>query len=307
MVPLERLLDGLDVAVEPLRVHDLTHEWSRLSGRFGGPSVYYTLSGNSMLELTGGATVRCSRYSVIVVPPRPGARIVSEGGASRRPFEPIGPPGDPEILVASGRIRATYKGSIDLFDHLPEPLVETLAPNDPIRRSFEELLDEIAASRPGCRAMTEALLRRCLILVLRRHCEHAQNRLSWLAALEDTRLGRAVAAMQSRPDLAYTLPRLAEVAGMSRSVFAARFADALGQSPIEFLKSLRLARAAQLLTRTDLPVKSVAARVGYSSRSSFTRAFAARHGLGPTAFRAAASGPEPGPPRRMYMPRAEVA
>lgn len=85
---------------------------------------------------------------------------------------------------------------------------------------------------------------------------------------------------------------------------------ALGQSPIEFLKSLRLARAAQLLTHTDLPVKSVAARVGYSSRSSFTRAFVAHHRAGPTAFRIAAAHPEPRPPIRgtyMPMPGAEVA
>ena len=78
---------------------------------------------------------------------------------------------------------------------------------------------------------------------------------------------------------------------MSRSVFAARFADALGQSPIGFLKTLRLARASRLLLATDLPVKSVATRVGYSSRSSFTRAFVACHGLGPMAFRAAAREP----------------
>ena len=74
---------------------------------------------------------------------------------------------------------------------------------------------------------------------------------------------------------------------MSRSVFAARFTEAVGHPPIEFLKTLRLDRAAHLLARTDVPVKSVAARAGYSSRSSFTRAFLARYGLGPARFRAA--------------------
>jgi transcriptional regulator GlxA family with amidase domain len=60
----------------------------------------------------------------------------------------------------------------------------------------------------------------------------------------------------------------------------------VGQPPIEFLKTLRLDRAAHLLARTDLPVKRIAARAGYSSRSSFTRAFLARYGLGPARFRA---------------------
>lgn len=143
--------------------------------------------------------------------------------------------------------------------------------------------------------MAEALLRRCLILLLRRYCAGGERQPSWLAALEDARLGRAIALMQERPEQSFSLPRLAEVAGMSRSVFAARFAEAWSQSPIEFLKGLRLARAAQLLTRTDLPVKAVAGRVGYASRSAFTRAFVARHGIGPLAFRAASSEPAPGP------------
>ena len=75
---------------------------------------------------------------------------------------------------------------------------------------------------------------------------------------------------------------------MSRSVFAARFADTVGRPPIEFLKTLRLDRAAHLLARTDLPVKSIAARAGYSSRNSFTRAFLARYAVGPARFRASA-------------------
>jgi AraC family transcriptional regulator len=58
---------------------------------------------------------------------------------------------------------------------------------------------------------------------------------------------------------------------------------------MEFLKGVRLDRAIQNLTRTDLPVKVVAARAGYSSRSSFSRAFLARHGTGPAAYRAAAA------------------
>jgi AraC-like DNA-binding protein len=216
--------------------------------------------------------------------PSPAVRTEIDAGA-----------GDADILLAWGPIRVTYQGSVDLFDHLREPLVEDLTSDDPIRRSFEELLEEISAQRPGARAMAATLLRRCLILLLRRHLEHATGRPSWLAALEDARLGRAVATMQDGPEQSFTLPGLAEVAGMSRSVFAARFADALGQSPMEFLKTVRLARAAELLRRTDLPVKSVATRVGYSSRSSFTRAFLARHGVGPTAFRAAARDPVEGP------------
>ncbi|MCB1885358.1 MAG: helix-turn-helix transcriptional regulator [Geminicoccaceae bacterium] len=55
---------------------------------------------------------------------------------------------------------------------------------------------------------------------------------------------------------------------------------------MEFLKELRLHRATRLLETTDLPVKAVARNVGYDSRSYFSRAFRARYGVDPTAYRA---------------------
>jgi AraC-like DNA-binding protein len=201
-------------------------------------------------------------------------------------------------MVATGRIRATYVGSVGVFDQLNEPMVETLCAGDPVGRCFGELMAEIAGQRPGRRAMVELLLREGLILFLRRACRR-DGHVSWMGALEDVRLGRAVAAMRDRPEHPFTLQRLAEVAGMSRSVFAVRFAESLDSSPMEFLKVIRLARAADLLTRTDLPVKTVAARVGYSSRSSFTRAFLATHRIGPTAFRA--EGREAPPPEAISL------
>jgi transcriptional regulator GlxA family with amidase domain len=135
--------------------------------------------------------------------------------------------------------------------------------------------------------MAATLVRRGLILLLRRCFDHGGCPAPWLAMLDDGRLGRVVAAMQDQPKHAFSLTELAELAGMSRSVFAARFVGALAQPPLGFLKTVRLDRAAELLTHTDEPVKVVAAEVGYLSRSSFTRAFAARHGAAPAAFRMA--------------------
>jgi AraC-like DNA-binding protein len=284
LMVLDRLLDGLDVTFESLAVSDLRRGFPVGWRRGEPPALRCTLGGGAVLELAGGATLRFEGHSVEVVPAR----------AERAWARSLGDEADHDILIARGRIRATYQGSVGLFDHLREPLVESLTDDDPLREAFHELIDELASQRTGYRAMAETLLRRCLILLLRRLCDHDRGRVLWLALLEDSRLGRAVAAMRDRPEHSFTLPALAEVAGMSRSVFAARFADTLGQSPIGFLKTLRLARATRLLLATDLPVKSVATRVGYSSRSSFTRAFVACHGVGPMAFRAAAREPAHG-------------
>jgi AraC-like DNA-binding protein len=288
MISLDRLLDGLDVFVDPVVVHDLRRERGSERARSGVLSVRYPASGGGILELAGGASIHFTRDKLTVFPPRGRGRSAADlqgRRAGRRNGDNHNAARtEKDVMVATGRLRATYLGSIGLFDHLREPLVGDLRAGDPIARSFRDLLDEIANPRAGRRAMVESLLRQGLILFLRRCCEPGSS-VAWMVALEDAGIGRAVSAMHDRPDHSFTLQGLADVAGMSRSVFAARFAEALDRSPMEFLKDVRLARAAELLARTDMPVKAVAARVGYSSRSSFTRAFLASHHVGPAAFR----------------------
>jgi AraC-like DNA-binding protein len=220
--------------------------------------------GVSVLALAGGATIRLSDADVTILPSRRRLRDVSRG---------------------TTRIRVTYRGVVDLFEHLDRPLVVPLDENDPRRRCITQLVEEMRADRPGRCTMAATLLRELLILTLRRCFERGRLHEAWLAALDDPRLAPVLAAMRDRPSHTFTVAELAEIAGMSRTVFAARFVEALAQPPFEFLTRLRLERAAQLLTSTELPVKTVAAQVGYSSRSSFTRAFLATYGAAPKMFR----------------------
>jgi transcriptional regulator GlxA family with amidase domain len=121
--------------------------------------------------------------------------------------------------------------------------------------------------------------------VLRRYCESGHCRVPWLSALEDAQLALALERMIDEPGRRYTLELLAEAAGMSRSAFAQRFRDAFGRSAMDFLKELRLQRAAHLLCSTRRPVKSIAEQVGFDSRSHFSRSFSDYFGMAPAEFR----------------------
>lgn len=99
------------------------------------------------------------------------------------------------------------------------------------------------------------------------------------------RLAGVAAAILSRPQDRHTVTSLAESAGMSRACFCRHFSEAYGTSPNDFVQTVRMSSAAKLLKCSNLPVKSVAASVGYASRSHFSRAFHGRYGVGPTAFR----------------------
>jgi AraC family transcriptional regulator, activator of mtrCDE len=110
-----------------------------------------------------------------------------------------------------------------------------------------------------------------------------------VSCVRDIRLRRAIACVLDQPSAAHTVAQLAAVASMSRSAFARHFFNSVKQSPMEFVKQVRLQHAASLLRTTDLSVKSVAARTGYASRSHFSRAFRAAFDLDPTHFRKGAS------------------
>jgi AraC family transcriptional regulator, activator of mtrCDE len=113
---------------------------------------------------------------------------------------------------------------------------------------------------------------------------------SWMTALTEPGLARALQAILERPSERFTVQILASIAGMSRSAFAARFAQAFGQTPMNLLRSARLRRARELLATTDIPVTQIAHNVGFSSRSNFSHAFRTAYGVDPTMLRAASFG-----------------
>lgn len=109
--------------------------------------------------------------------------------------------------------------------------------------------------------------------------------MTWMRGLADESLWDAVRSMLDHPDQDHTVDTLADRANMSRATFASRFSAAYDAGPIEVLRTIRLRRAAELLTMSDLPVKRIARLVGYESRTYFSRAFKEEHGLSPDDFR----------------------
>lgn len=104
-----------------------------------------------------------------------------------------------------------------------------------------------------------------------------------LAGLAHPRLARALTAIHDQPGQPWDLPRLAAVAGMSRSAFAAAFRREVGVAPGDYLAQWRMALAGQQLARGE-PLKAVAQALGYSSPSALSRAFSARVGAPPRAW-----------------------
>ncbi len=106
------------------------------------------------------------------------------------------------------------------------------------------------------------------------------------AANADKGLLRVLLAMQEEPEKHWTLQSLADEAYMSRTLFAKRFRELTGKTPIQALQNLRLKRAAdQLIHSPLLPIDQVATNWGYQATDVFIRAFTRQFGMTPGRWR----------------------
>jgi AraC-like DNA-binding protein len=93
--------------------------------------------------------------------------------------------------------------------------------------------------------------------------------------------------MHARPAEPWTVERLAAEVNMSRSGFAARFGELVGEPPLHYLATWRMMKAAKLLREADASVAAIADQVGYANAAAFTKAFARVQGVSPGAYRRA--------------------
>lgn len=178
-----------------------------------------------------------------------------------------------------------------LRDLIPELVhVKAGAPSD---RVLPGLLQTMALENEAVRSGSSAIMTRLadllILIVIRAWIETAAGvDPGWLTAIRDPHLGRALAAFHRRPDEPWTVPALANAAGLSRSLFSERFTALLGISPRRYINRWSMQRAGALL-REGRSITEVATRLHYESDASFSRAFKRFSGRPPGEFQKASS------------------
>ena len=294
---LDELLTTLDVRVHAVATCAVCSGHRLVFDPMGMVTVHYVLKGSGVMQVRGQSPAIFRSKSVLIIPPGGRVTLATHGETRDVPAAEagrLGPDGllvfgagegEPDLLIASGTITATFAGGFGLFDRLSEPLVEEVEHIHFLSAAIDLLLDETRAPGFATRAFTEALMRQCLLLVLRSHFNRSGPESPLFTHLGDERLVRSLSRVLVEPGGQHTLATLAGEAGMSRSAFANRFAEAFGQTPFEFVLRVRLRHAAHLLRATDLPVKMIADAAGFASRSHFSRAFRAAFGRDPSSYR----------------------
>ena len=193
--------------------------------------------------------------------------------------------GTPVLRIACGTVQADPNESYGALDGLSQAVAEDLSDVPVVSAAFGAMLAEVAAPEEGAMAFTSALMKACLVVLLRRHLQSSRRTGTPPALFSDARLGRAIAAILDRAAADHSVTTLAKEAGMSRSAFARDFKSTLGVTPMEFVTRIRLNLARRLLVSTVRPVEAIAAEVGFDSRSHFSRVFRDHYGIDPSTFR----------------------
>jgi AraC-like DNA-binding protein len=143
-----------------------------------------------------------------------------------------------------------------------------------LHNTMRALASEMAEQTPGSEVVATRLAEVLFIQVLRAHIGSGPERnRGWLRAVFDPQMGTALSAVHDSVSTPWTVESLAAAAGMSRSAFAVRFKELLGQTPLEYVTEWRMQKAMQLLEQRDQKLIDVARSVGYESDAAFSKAF----------------------------------
>lgn len=295
----DHIFDQMEISAEPFALCVLQGRCSLGLGSLPRATLHYVLAGRGELVCRGRPPIRIERGTLVLVPAAQPHTLRSFGDNSH-PLPDCHPaeldlalhlrkaddaPNQGKLLAICGRVSIGIRGTKGLVDLVREPIVETIAADDPMQGPVDRLLHELSSPGLGARAMVRTLLLECMIHLLRTRLQARDPALNWMSALTDERLWAALKQMIEAPGDPHTVASLAATAGMSRSTFAHRFSKACDRGSMELLRELRMHQAASLLAQTDLPVKRIAELMGFQSRSAFSRAFTNAMGMSPRRFR----------------------
>lgn len=295
---LDRLMSALEVDFIKLVECLVSRGWRLALVANDAPGIHYCLAGTGRLSVGNEPPIPFTPHTLVVAPPGRPCRVeaLAENDTSRvvgtlescaDQFAPgaleryVAGDREPEIVMICGYFRASYGGSVDLFAELPAPIVEGFTAADQLDHKLKAALEELLAEEIGSGAMSMALLKQVLITLLRRSLTSADRWAERFIAVSDRKIARAFSDMVARPGARHSVQSLADTAGLSRSTFMSRFTAAFGDSPMTVLRQLRMRRARALLATQNFTTDRVASAVGYSSRSSFQRAFQKAYGKAP--------------------------
>ncbi|MFP2926482.1 AraC family transcriptional regulator [Pyxidicoccus sp. 3LG] len=196
--------------------------------------------------------------------------------------------GAPTTLVC-GAVRFDHPAAHHLIRLLPRVIsldASSSSHLDWLESTLRLMAAEARELRPGGETVITRLADILVIQAIRSWIQRdpaAQT--GWLGALQDKQMGRAIMLIHREPARPWTLASLAAEVAMSRSAFAARFTELVGEPAMHYVARWRMHVALNWLKEEKPALGELASRLGYQSEAAFSRAFKRFIGISPGAVR----------------------
>jgi len=258
--------------------------WVRLKGR----RPIEQLPGDIVLLPTGAAHIVASAPSG---PTRTWSKV-AEGQEGNPAHECVfeDPGGGSSTHVICAGFEYDHEVAQPLLSLMPPVLFlsgQGMAEGSPVQATLRVLRHELAARTSGSATVIDRLLDVLFVQVIRAWLGTGdRSGASWLQALRDPTIGRALSILHADPAAPWTIETLAREVSLSRATLTRRFSTLVGEPPLSYLTRWRMELAARHLRDTDMAVGTIARGVGYASEFAFSRAFSRLRGLPPGRYRA---------------------
>ena len=301
--PLDDVLDLLRVRgalMSRIRAHA---PWGLRVPRATGATFHAVAAGSCWVRLAGGEPIELVAGDVALLPTGVEHVIASarSGPAARwdRAAKAQARTAAGEIVLdGGGNSTQVICAAYDYDREVAHPLLTLLPPvlvvsdegraeASAVHTTLRLLRHELSAGAMGRGTIVNRLIDVLFIHVVRAWVtEHESHVASWLGALRDPIVARALTVMHSAPAMPWTIERLAREVSLSRATLTRRFTSLVGEAPLSYLTRWRMELAPRHLRDTNDPVSVIAHRVGYTSEFAFSRAFSRSRGRAPGRYRA---------------------
>lgn len=263
-------------------------------------SFHAVISGQCILTVDGHESVTLDVGDVALVPHGRGHRLGTQPGVSTPSIFDLphdylsdryavlrhGVEGGDRVELICGAVQFEHPAAANLLGVLPAVIHvrnDQSTPTSGIRGMIDVMGGEARELRAGGETIVTRLCDIVVIQAIRFWLEHdPQAQTGWLGALRDDQIGRSIAAVHREPGGNWTVASLASVALMSRSAFAARFAELVGEPVLQYVTRWRMVVAVDRLRDPRTSIAHVAAMLGYESEAGFSRAFKRTVGYPPS-------------------------
>ena len=289
----------------------LTAPWGLDMPPLDGYMMFHIVTaGRCLLEVPGEEPLVLDQGSLTLVPHGRGHRMLSSAGISCQPLLDI-----PVEKISDRYEIMRYGGGGELtqitccvirFDQLAAQRLIALLPavlrldiwhsseDAWLQSTLHFISREAREMKPGGETMMTHLADILIIQTLRSWIDSEMSAdKGWLVALRDKQIGQALAAIHKQPGKNWTLANLAKEVNMSRSAFAARFTQLLGEPVMQYLTRWRMQLAYSELQQSKKSLAVLAEDLGYLSEAAFSRAFKREYGLSPGKVRSSSKEERP--------------